>query len=227
MTIERFTLDDQMAPVSHYCHSVRAGNLIWVSGIVGMRADGTIPDDTVSQFDIAMDAMDACLRAAGGRPENVVKVQIFLTRTAKQALRDPAIGNSADNNLRSAVFDRDCIQRLGNIAMAANASRSEPGIRQRLDRRLDDARPGDLELLFPALVALGVFFWRLEGEWRPFDHIDDQQLAVADESSHFFCVAERTVSRAFAVYANDDLHCHGFLLLPMQSIVFWDDLWKA
>ena len=54
MTIERFMVDGQMAPVSHYCHSVRAGNLIWVSGVVGMRADGSIPDDTVAQFDIAM-----------------------------------------------------------------------------------------------------------------------------------------------------------------------------
>ena len=89
MSIERFLLDDQMAPVSHYCHSVRAGNLIWVSGIVGMRADGTIPDDTVAQFDIAMDAMDACLRAAGGRPENVVKVQIFLTDISERAAINP------------------------------------------------------------------------------------------------------------------------------------------
>ena len=54
-TLERFMVDGQMAPVSHYCHSVRAGNLVWVSGIVGMRADGTIPDDTVAQFDIADD----------------------------------------------------------------------------------------------------------------------------------------------------------------------------
>lgn len=89
MTIERFILDDQMAPVSHYCHSVRAGNLIWVSGIVGMRADGSIPNDTVSQFDVAMDAMDACLRAAGGRPEDVVKVQIFLTDISERAAINP------------------------------------------------------------------------------------------------------------------------------------------
>lgn len=89
MPIERFILDDQMAPVSHYCHSVRAGNLIWVSGIVGMRADGSIPDDTVAQFDIAIDAMDACLRAAGGLPEHVVKVQLFLTDIADRAAINP------------------------------------------------------------------------------------------------------------------------------------------
>ena len=89
MTIERFMVDGQMAPVSHYCHSVRAGNLIWVSGIVGMRADGTIPDDTVAQFDIAMDALDACLRAAGAAPEHVVKVQVFMTDISERAAINP------------------------------------------------------------------------------------------------------------------------------------------
>lgn len=89
MTIERIMLDDQMQPVSHYCHAVRAGNLVWVSGVVGMRADGTIPADTVSQFDIAMDAMDACLRAAGGRPEHVVKVQVFMTDISERAAINP------------------------------------------------------------------------------------------------------------------------------------------
>jgi 2-iminobutanoate/2-iminopropanoate deaminase len=90
MKIERHLLDDQMAPVSHYCHSVRAGDLIWVSGIVGMRPDGTIPEDTVAQFDIALAAMDACLRAAGGRPDTVTKVQVFLTDISERAAINPA-----------------------------------------------------------------------------------------------------------------------------------------
>lgn len=90
MEIERFLIEDQMKPVSHYCHSVRAGELIWVSGIVGMNADGDIPVDTKSQFDIALDAMDACLRAAGGRPHTVTKVQIFLTDISERGLINPA-----------------------------------------------------------------------------------------------------------------------------------------
>ena len=89
MTIERFMVKGELEPVSHFCHSVRAGNLIWVSGVVGMRADGSIPDDTVAQFDIAMDALDACLRAAGGKPEHVVKVQVFLTDIAERTSINP------------------------------------------------------------------------------------------------------------------------------------------
>lgn len=89
MTIERFMVKGQMAPVSHYCHSVRAGNLIWVSGIVGMLADGSIPEGTVEQFDIAIDAMDACLRAAGGSAEHIVKVQVFMTDISERAAINP------------------------------------------------------------------------------------------------------------------------------------------
>lgn len=90
MDIERILLDDQMAPVSHYCHSVRAGNLVWVSGIVGETADGHIPESTVEQFDIALAAMDACLRAAGGAAHTVTKVQIFMTDISERAAINPA-----------------------------------------------------------------------------------------------------------------------------------------
>lgn len=90
MDIQRHMVEGQMAPVSHYCHSVRAGELIWVSGIVGMTADGFIPESTAEQFDIALDAMDVCLRAAGGRSDTVTKVQVFLTDITERALINPA-----------------------------------------------------------------------------------------------------------------------------------------
>lgn len=87
--IERIMLPGIMEPVSHYCHAVKAGNLIWVSGIVGMDADGNVPDGTVAQFDLAMDVMDACLRAAGAGPEHVVKVQVFMTDISERAAINP------------------------------------------------------------------------------------------------------------------------------------------
>lgn len=77
--IERVTIPELMAPVSHYCHVVKAENLVWVSGLVGMNADGSMPEDTVEQFDIAMDALDVCLKAVGAGPEHVVKVRVFVT----------------------------------------------------------------------------------------------------------------------------------------------------
>jgi len=87
--IERIMVPGIMAPVSHYCHVVRAGNLVWVSGVVGVEADGHIPPDTVAQFDIAIDVMDRCLKAAGAGPEHVTKVQVFMTDISERAAINP------------------------------------------------------------------------------------------------------------------------------------------
>ena len=87
--IERFLLEDQPPPVSHYCHVVKAGNRVWLSGTVGMRPDGSAPDDVVDQFRIAMSNLDGALVAAGGRPEHIVKVTVFLTDINDRTLINP------------------------------------------------------------------------------------------------------------------------------------------
>lgn len=89
MPITRLMVEGQLKPFSHYCHVVRAGDTVWLSGMVGMRADMTIPEDTAEQFQIALDAIDASLRAAGGRPDQIVKVQIFLTDISERARINP------------------------------------------------------------------------------------------------------------------------------------------
>ena len=87
--IERFMVPGQHEPVSHYCHATRAGDRIWISGTVGIAEDGTIPADTVDQFRVALANLDTVLRAAGGRPEHVVKVTVFLTDVADRARINP------------------------------------------------------------------------------------------------------------------------------------------
>ena len=77
--IERLMLDGQPEPVSHYCHVTKAGNLIWVSGTVGVAADGSVPESVVEQFEVAIANMDACLKAVCAGAENVVKVVVYLT----------------------------------------------------------------------------------------------------------------------------------------------------
>ncbi len=86
---ERIIVPDVMAPVSHYCHVVRAGPNVWVSGLVGMNADGSVPGTTVDQFDLAMDVMEKCLNAAGATARDVVKVQVFLTDISERAAINP------------------------------------------------------------------------------------------------------------------------------------------
>ena len=88
-TIKRILLDDLPAPVSHYCHAVQANDRVWISGMVGIRNDGSVPEDVEEQFQIAMDCLDSALRAAGGRPEHIVKVQVFLTNVNDRVKINP------------------------------------------------------------------------------------------------------------------------------------------
>lgn len=88
--IRRLMVDGQFPPVSHYCHVVRAGNLIWVSGAIGVAADGTVPADVATQAELALASIGACLQAAGAGPEHVVKVNVYLTDVNDRTKINPA-----------------------------------------------------------------------------------------------------------------------------------------
>jgi 2-iminobutanoate/2-iminopropanoate deaminase len=88
-TIERMMLEGQPEPVSHYCHVTKAGNLVWVSGTVGIAPDGGIPEDVVAQFELAIANLDACLKAVGAGAEHVVKVVVYLTNVADRSKINP------------------------------------------------------------------------------------------------------------------------------------------
>ena len=89
MSIERYMVSGELEPVSHYCHVVKAGGFVWLSGMVGMKADGTIPEGTVEQFEIALKTIDTCLREASGNPSQIVKVQIFMTDISERSSINP------------------------------------------------------------------------------------------------------------------------------------------
>ena len=89
MSIERYMVSGELEPVSHYCHVVKAGGFVWLSGMVGMKADGTIPEGTVEQFEIALKTFDTCLREASGNPSQIVKVQIFMTDISERSSINP------------------------------------------------------------------------------------------------------------------------------------------
>ena len=106
MGIERFMVPGEMDPVSHYCHAVRGGRHIWLSGMVGVAADGSIPNDTAAQFDIALKTIDNCLRHAGGLPNQIIKVQVFMTDIKERELINPArIEYFGDNRPASTLVE--------------------------------------------------------------------------------------------------------------------------
>jgi 2-iminobutanoate/2-iminopropanoate deaminase len=87
--IERYMVPGQHTPYSHYCHVVRGGQHVWVSGAVGIRADGSVPAGTVEQFRVALQSVDACLRHCGAEARHVVKVTIFMIDVTERALINP------------------------------------------------------------------------------------------------------------------------------------------
>jgi enamine deaminase RidA (YjgF/YER057c/UK114 family) len=72
---------DVHAPVGPYSHTavVQGGSeLVFISGQVGMRADGSIPSSFAEQVEIAFQNLQACLAAHGLGVDAVVKLGVFV-----------------------------------------------------------------------------------------------------------------------------------------------------
>jgi reactive intermediate/imine deaminase len=68
-------------PISHYTDAVRAGELLFVSGVVAVDTAGRLvgADDVIAQARHVFESMRTVLGAAGCTFADVVKVTIFLT----------------------------------------------------------------------------------------------------------------------------------------------------
>jgi 2-iminobutanoate/2-iminopropanoate deaminase len=78
-------------PISHFTDAVRAGDLLFVSGIVAVDRGGNLVGggDVVAQARQVFENMRAVLAAAGCGFEDVVKVTIFLTDVDDRPLINP------------------------------------------------------------------------------------------------------------------------------------------
>jgi 2-iminobutanoate/2-iminopropanoate deaminase len=81
MKREEYRVEALAEPISHYTDAVRAGDLLFVSGIVGVDANGDLVggDDVVAQARQVFENIGAILAAAGCAFEDVAKVTIYLT----------------------------------------------------------------------------------------------------------------------------------------------------
>lgn len=82
------------APIG-FAHGIlsEGGRLLWLAGQNGMDPEGRIvhPGDLVAQTDLALANILAVLRAAGGEPEHVVKLHLYVSdleayRSSRRAL---------------------------------------------------------------------------------------------------------------------------------------------
>lgn len=70
--------------INRYSAAIRSGDLLFVSGQVGAREDGSPEPDFARQVRLAFDNLDAVLKAAGCTFDDVVDVTSFHTDPAAQ-----------------------------------------------------------------------------------------------------------------------------------------------
>jgi enamine deaminase RidA (YjgF/YER057c/UK114 family) len=70
-------------PIIGYSRAVRTGNVITVTGTVGVNADGTYPDGVAAQARRALAIIQAAVEALGGRLSDVVRTRMFVVDIAK------------------------------------------------------------------------------------------------------------------------------------------------
>lgn len=86
MTAHRIVTSDDLAPPNGYAHAVVAapGTLVFLGGQTAQGPDGAISGTTmVEQFDVAAGNVVTALAAAGGRPDDLVSITIYVTDIAE------------------------------------------------------------------------------------------------------------------------------------------------
>jgi 2-iminobutanoate/2-iminopropanoate deaminase len=81
---------DVHEPLGSYSHQieVKGGErLLVISGQVGMRQDGTVPEDPLEQIDIAFENILRNLRAAGMDVKDLIKITYYLVGEIETARR--------------------------------------------------------------------------------------------------------------------------------------------
>ena len=70
-------------PIMGYSRAVRAGNLIAVTGTVGINADGTYSPSLEDQTRRSLAIIRAAVESLGGRIEHVIRTRMFVTDVSR------------------------------------------------------------------------------------------------------------------------------------------------
>jgi len=91
MSRKEYRVEGQAEPISHFTDAVRAGELLYVSGIVAVDGNGSLVGgaDVVAQTRQVFENMRAVLDAAGCGFHDIVKVTVFLTDIDDRPLINP------------------------------------------------------------------------------------------------------------------------------------------
>ena len=88
---EEVRVPELAEPISHYTDAVRAGDLLFVSGVVPVDGEGRLVggDDVVAQARQVIANIGAVLAAAGATFADVVKVTVYLLDVDDRAAINP------------------------------------------------------------------------------------------------------------------------------------------
>src|ERR1700742_4040024 len=70
-------------PIMGYSRAVRSGNIIAVTGSVGINPAGTYPGTLAEQTRRSLQIIRAAIEALGGRMEQVIRTRMFVTDVSK------------------------------------------------------------------------------------------------------------------------------------------------
>jgi enamine deaminase RidA (YjgF/YER057c/UK114 family) len=79
---------DELPPPSGFSHAVKAGDTVYLAGQIGTG------ETLAEQFDGAAGALVTALRAAGGGPDDLVSLQVFVTDMAAYRESLPGLGRA-------------------------------------------------------------------------------------------------------------------------------------
>ena len=88
---EEFRVEALSEPLSHYTDAVRYGDVLYVSGIAPLDADGNLvgADDAVAQTRQVLENMQLILEAAGTDFSQTLRVTVYLTDVADRTRINP------------------------------------------------------------------------------------------------------------------------------------------
>jgi 2-iminobutanoate/2-iminopropanoate deaminase len=88
---QEYTVPGLAPPISHYCDAVRFGDLLFISGMVGVDAQGRVvgEGDAARQTRQIFENMKKVLDTAGAGFGDVLKVTVFLTDIEDRARINP------------------------------------------------------------------------------------------------------------------------------------------
>ena len=126
MSAHRIVTAPGLAEPVGYAHAVVAapGRTVYLGGQIAQAPDGSVRGDTVvEQFDVAAGNLVAALEAAGGRPDDLVSLLVFVTEIGEYRASLGELG---------AVWRRHFGSRYPAVALVAVSELFEPDARVEL-----------------------------------------------------------------------------------------------